>query len=136
MNPLRTKFTALAGTLALTGGLAVVLTNTPPAGATPTFGAPVVVTSLDTSEPGIKAGADGTLYITGPSGLLSNLPGSPSPVFRSTDGGSSWVNTPTSLRANFPGGGDSDVSVDPATGTIYMTDLWLGSSTVAVSKDK
>jgi hypothetical protein len=57
-------------------------------------------------------------------------------VFRSTDGGSSWVETPAGQRANFPGGGDSDISLDPATGKIYMTDLWLGSATVSFSTNK
>jgi hypothetical protein len=57
-------------------------------------------------------------------------------VFRSENGGSSWTKTPFSLRENLPGGGDSNVALDPANGTIYMTDLWLGNSTVSVSSDK
>jgi hypothetical protein len=46
------------------------------------------------------------------------------------------VNTPTGGRSNLPGGGDSDISLDPTTGKIYMTDLWLGSPTVSTSADK
>src|SRR6266571_5932428 len=101
-----------------------------------TFGSPVVVTGDDTGEPGIAIAADGTIYVNAPAGLLSNLPGSPSFVFRSTDGGASWTQTPADLRANLPGGGDSDVAVDQTDGTVYMSDLWLGSSTVAVSHDR
>ncbi len=101
-----------------------------------TFGSPVVVTGDDTGEPGIAIAADGTIYVNAPAGLLSNLPGSPSFVYRSTDGGSTWVKTPPGLRGLFPGGGDSDLSVDPATGNLYMTDLWLGSATVSSSTDQ
>ena len=100
------------------------------------FGAPVVVSGLDTGEPGIDIGPDGTLYVNAPAGLLSSVPTSPSFVFRSGDGGASWVRTPPDQRADFPGGGDSDISVDPAAGTVYMTDLWLGSATVSRSTDR
>lgn len=88
------------------------------------------------SEPGIAVAKDGTIYIDGPEGLLSSLPGSPSPVFRSEDGGTRWMKTPFGLRENLPGGGDSQIALDPSTGTIYMTDLWLGDSTVSTSSDK
>jgi len=100
------------------------------------FGVPVVVTGLDAGEPGIDVAPDGAIYVNAPAGLLSNLPGSPSFVFRSDDGGATWTLTPPGLRANLPGGGDSDVSIDPVTGTLYMTDLWLGSATVSRSTDR
>jgi hypothetical protein len=95
-----------------------------------------VVTKEGMSEPGVAVASGGTIYVDGPEGLLSNLPGSPSPVFRSEDGGASWTKTPFSLRENLPGGGDSDIALDPSTGAIYMTDLWLGDSTVSTSSDK
>jgi hypothetical protein len=57
-------------------------------------------------------------------------------VFRSDDGGASWQLLPAGLKANFPGGGDSDISLDPQTGAIAETDLWLGSATVSKSTDK
>ena len=100
------------------------------------FNPAVVVSGADLGEPGIDAAADGTLYINAPTGLLSNLPGSPSDIFRSDDGGSSWRLLPAGLKANFPGGGDSDISLDPQTGAIAETDLWLGSATVSKSTDK
>jgi hypothetical protein len=95
-----------------------------------------VVTSEPMSEPGIAVAPDNTIYVDGPEGLLSHLPGSPSPVFRSENGGTSWTKTPFHLRENLPGGGDSNIAIDPANGSIYMTDLWLGNSTVSVSSDK
>jgi hypothetical protein len=94
------------------------------------------VTSERMSEPGIAVAPDNTIYIDGPEGLLSNLPGSPSPVFRSSNGGAGWTKTALGLRANLPGGGDSNVAIDPGNGALYMTDLWLGDSTVSTSTDK
>src|SRR5947207_14247899 len=113
--------------------LGVLATNS--AGASGPFIAPVAIPGADVTEPGINVAPNGAIYVNGPSGLLSNLPGSPSPVFKSTDGGSTWANTPASLRANLPGGGDSNIAIDPVTDTLYMTDLWLGSATVSRSTD-
>ena len=100
-----------------------------------TFGTPVVVSGHDDSEPGIDVAPDGTLYINAPVGLLATIPGSPSDVFRSNDGGASWTLLPTGLKANLPGGGDSDITIS-ADGTLSETDLWLGNSTVATSSDR
>lgn len=115
--------------------MAVVCPVGQPAGATPSFGSPVVVFQGNASEPQIATGPGGTVYIDAPDGLLSTLPTSPSYLFRSDNGGSSWVTTPPGLRVLFPGGGDSDVSVDPSTGALYMTDLYLAESTGSVSHD-
>ena len=112
------------------GGLA-----TTTAGASGPFITPVAIPGADVTEPGVNVAPNGDIYVNGPSGLLSNLPGSPSPVFKSSDGGFTWATTPTSLRANLPGGGDSNISIDPVRGTLYMTDLWLGSATVSRSTD-
>lgn len=100
------------------------------------FTVPVVVTSENTAEPGIEIAPGGLVYIHAPAGLLSNLPGSASFLFRSADGGATWTQTPNGLRDLFPGGGDADVAIDPTDGTIYFADLWLGSSTVSVSRDE
>jgi len=101
-----------------------------------TFGAPTVVTGDDTGEPGIDVAPDGTIYVNAPAGFLSNLPGSASFVYRSSDGGASWLKTPPGLRGDLPGGGDSDISIDPSNGKLYMTDLWLGSATVSTSTNR
>src|SRR5438445_12199239 len=119
-------------TLALAVGLMVA----PAARGAGGFGSPVVVTGLDTGEPGIDVAPDGTIYVNAPAGLLSNRPGSPRCLFRPDDGRATWTPTPAGSRANLPGGGDSDLSIDPATGTLYMTDLWLGSATVSRSTDR
>jgi hypothetical protein len=123
------------GALAALITLFVVLVAGPVA-AHASFGSAVVVTNADLGEPGIDVARDGAIYINGPTGLLSNLPGSPSDVFRSDDGGATWNLLPAGLKANFPGGGDSDISLDPQTGALAETDLWLGSATVSKSTDK
>src|SRR4051794_1504885 len=99
------------------------------------FGTPVVVSGDNASEPGIDVAPDGTLYVNAPVGVLSNIPGSPSNVYRSGNGGASWTKLPASLKANLPGGGDSDIAI-ATDGTLSETDLWLGSSTVSTSSDK
>jgi len=101
-----------------------------------TFNPAVVVTGANLGEPGIDVARDGSIYINAPTGLLSSLPGSPSDVFRSDDTGTTWTLLPAGLKADFPGGGDSDISLDPSTGAIAETDLWLGSATVSTSTDK
>jgi hypothetical protein len=121
--------------IAILSCLGTILLMSGPARAA-TFGSPTVVTGDDTGEPGIDVANDGTIYVNAPAGLLSNLPGSASFVYRSDDGGAGWTKLPAGQRANLPGGGDSDISLDPATGKIYMTDLWLGSATVSFSTDK
>ena len=128
----------IAAALALTtaaGGLAALTPLATGVAHAATFGTPVVVSGDNASEPGIDVAPDGTLYINAPVGLLSSVPGSPSDVFRSDDGGATWTKLPTGLKADLPGGGDSDIAIS-ADGTLSETDLWLGSSTVATSSDK
>jgi len=119
------RYAAIVGALGLTATAGMFSAMTSPAGAANAFGTPVAVSApgVDSGEPGIDAATDGTLYVNAPAGLVSNLPGSPSYVWRSDDHGATWTLTPTSLRANLPGGGDSDIAVDKATGKLYMTDL-------------
>jgi hypothetical protein len=124
---------ALSAAIACTVLLGVVAA---PGAVAATFGPPTIVTEQDLGEPGVDVAPDGTIYVNGPTGLLSNLPGSPSAVFRSTDGGASFIQTPPSLRALFPGGGDSDITIDPSDGHLAMTDLYLASSTVSTSSDQ
>ncbi|GAC1598539.1 MAG: hypothetical protein NVS3B21_24160 [Acidimicrobiales bacterium] len=101
----------------------------------PKFGAPVGLPGTNhVSEPGINVAPNNDIYINGPTGVL-RIPTSASPVFKSTDGGATFVSTNQSLRVAFPGGGDSNIAIDPGTGTLYMTDLYLASATVSRSVD-
>jgi hypothetical protein len=131
----RLRKAAVAALAVVAASPLVGMTGTGTAGASGPFIAPVAIPGATVTEPGINVAPDGAIYVNGPSGLLSNLPGSPSPVFKSTNGGSTWTTTDPGMRANLPGGGDSNISIDPTTGTLYMTDLWLGSATVARSTD-
>lgn len=128
----RARSVLLVTLAASTASAALLATS---AAATATFSSPVLVSSLPASEPGVDVAPDGTVYVNAPDGLLSNLPGSPSLVWRSDNGGASFGLLPAGLKANLPGGGDSDITIAP-DGTLSETDLWLGSSTVATSKDK
>jgi hypothetical protein len=102
-----------------------------------TFGAPVNVRDNGGSEPGIKVAPDGTLYIFAATSLvIGQVPPSVSAIYRSDDGGNTWVTTPLGLRQAAIGGGDIDLAVAPDNGTISTTDLWLGSASVATSSDK
>ena len=118
----------------VTGGAALVVGPSAGAATTTTTGftTPKVVSGLDASEPGIDVGPDGTLYIS----AIEGLPTAPADIWRSTNAGSSWSLLPLSLKANLPGGGDVDLTVDPQNGALYETDLWLGDSTASVSSDK
>src|SRR5438270_3616072 len=58
------------------------------------FGTPVVVSDDDVSEPGLDVAPHGPLYVNAPVGVLSNIPGSPSRVYRSTNGGTTWTTLP------------------------------------------
>ncbi|HET7524154.1 MAG TPA: sialidase family protein [Acidimicrobiales bacterium] len=123
----------IAGAAALVAVFATPLGTGGSAGAAPTltFASPVQV-GTGGSEPGIVQSPDGNLFINAPDGLLANGT-SPSFVFRSNAQGLSWTLTAPGARSNNPGGGDSQIAVDPSTGTLSMIDLWLGSSTASVS---
>jgi hypothetical protein len=102
-----------------------------------TFNAPVTVAGNGGSEPGIDVAPDGTLYIATATGLtIGAIPPSVSAIYRSDNGGATWVTTPLGLRQVAIGGGDIDLTAAPDNGTISTTDLWLGSSSVATSSDK
>lgn len=111
---------------------ALALPHGPAASAVPTFNAPVVVSGIEASEPGIDIAPDGTLYVNAPGGIVVNSEGAgPSYLWRSTTGGASWTLTSNATRLAGPGGGDSDLVVLPDSQHLAWTDLWLGSATVA-----
>jgi hypothetical protein len=107
-----------------------------PASMAASFGTPVTVAVDGGSEPTVDVAPDGTVYVTAATGLaIGAVPPSISAVYRSDNGGGSWVVTPPSLRQAAIGGGDMDLVVAP-NGAIATTDLWLGNSSVATSQDK
>jgi hypothetical protein len=109
----------------------------PSLAATTTFAPPVAVDdSRPASEPGIMVDPLGRIFVNAPPGL----PG-PSYVWRSDDGGSTFVFAGPGTVGASPGGtgvviggGDSNLSAD-AAGNLYFIDLWLANSSTAVSLD-
>jgi hypothetical protein len=89
-------------------------------------------------EPSIVSG-NGRLVVTAPNGLLTTATADqPSPVWISTNGGTSFQGPIYPADAGVAGepfgGGDTDLVLDPA-GDIFQTDLWLADTTMRVSTD-
>lgn len=90
-------------------------------------------------EPSLAFDSTGVIYVVAPTGL-GHAPTTPaSPLWRSTDGGSSFQG-PSSTQTGggaVPelGGGDADIVVD-GFDAVYVTNLWLGNTTMAVSTDQ
>ena len=99
-----------------------------------TFSSPVAVDdSRPAAEPGIAVDSAGRIYINAPNGLIG-----PSRVWRSDDGGGSFVftgpaNVGLGTSPNITiGGGDSDLAIG-AGNALYFVDLWLVDASTAVS---
>ena len=94
--------------------------------------------SSGVGEPSIALDSKGTIYVTGPAGLGHSPSLSSSPLWKSSDGGTSW-HGPTSTEtggqaASGVGGGDSDIVID-GSDDIFITSLWLGDTSMSVSSD-
>jgi len=81
-------------------------------------------------EPSIALDSSGRLFVTAPQ-TLGNINGGGSPVWSSSNGGSSW-SAPVHPTGDPLSGGDTDLAVDTA-GDVFQADLWLGNSAMAVS---
>ena len=94
--------------------------------------------SFGFGEPSMAIGS-GKIVITAPNGLLTTATADqPSPVWISSDGGTSFNGPIFPADAGVVdqalGGGDTDVLLD-ASGNIFQTDLWLADTTMRVSTD-
>lgn len=104
------------------------------------FRGPVILETPDSGqEPSLEIAPDGTIYVCSLRGSARG-----SNLWRSTDSGETFrrigeapqaVLPPTRSRFGDIGGSDCDVSTDEA-GTLYLVDLWIGSVSVAVSRDQ
>ena len=79
---------------------------------------------------------DGTLYVSTPRTILVCCNTQASPVWKSSDDGTSWSNPifPSGAE-NATTGGDTELAVDKR-GTVYEGELWLGSDSIYISPDK
>ncbi len=100
--------------------------------------------ALSTSEPGILAAPDGTLWIVGPTGFVTPATEADamayahdSGAFWSKDGGATWefnARVPMYGRDACPGGGDSDLAAAP-DGALFLIDLNLENVPIDMSTD-
>jgi hypothetical protein len=92
-----------------------------------------------TGEPSIALDGDGTIYVTGPTGIGRDPALSASPLWKSTDGGQRFIGPVSTGTAGQTaaevGGGDSDLVFDD-DGHLFVATLWLGNSQIAVSTDR
>ncbi len=115
---------ALGGSALAAGGGGSVATG---------FTAPVAIpNSSGLGEPSLAVDSAGRLFVTAPQSL-GTVTGGGSPVWTSTNAGSTWNNgvAPTGDPVS---GGDTDLAIDAAD-DVYQADLWLGNSALAVSTD-
>ncbi len=109
-----------------------------------TFETFLVDDQYSASEPSILSTPDGTIWIVGPTGLVTPAteadPGAythDSGAWSSKDGGKTWAwneQVPMYGRDACPGGGDSDIAASP-DGTLYLIDLNLANVPIDVSTD-
>lgn len=85
------------------------------------------------SEPSIAVDSKGHIYVSAPAGL-----GRASYLWKSEDNGTTWkqldYNAFKLPNGQGLGGGDTSIALGPDD-SVWVTDLWVGSSTVSVSKD-
>ncbi|MFN2545316.1 MAG: sialidase family protein [Actinomycetota bacterium] len=83
---------------------------------------------------------DGTLWVSTPRTLLICCNNKSSPVWKSTDDGTTWAKPIFPAATGSPSyadaftGGDTELAVDKR-GTVYEGELWLGSDSIYISSD-
>ncbi len=78
---------------------------------------------MNTGEPSIAIGIDGTVYVCAPAGAQKNADARDlNFIWRSDDEGASFTPLPTKGRENAPGGGDCDIALD-SRGTLFEIGL-------------
>ncbi|MFN2543755.1 MAG: hypothetical protein ABR600_04165 [Actinomycetota bacterium] len=160
MALVRNRTGRLVTALSLTAATALVATmlsfSASPAGAEDvvhplSFGATVVLPQSGSTgsasstcynpcgEPSMIVGPDNTVYVSTPRTLLVCCNSKSSPVWKSTDGGTTWSNpifpSAPAAQANAFTGGDTQLAVDKR-GVVYEGELWLGSDSMYISGDK
>jgi len=130
--PLAAVSLALAGALGGHGALAAGLS----------FATPVSLQGGCGGEPSIDLDGKGDVYVSAPKGII-NFAGSCQGIAASMQGAATWVSNdggstfgPMISAGTLIGGGDTDTTVDRATGDVYVTDLEAVAADVCVSTDK
>ena len=105
------------------------------------FSAPVKLAGACGGEPSIDVDSQGHVYVSSPKGIAAGL-ASCEGVLTSSNGVASWAsaNGGATFGAKVSvglinGGGDSDTTVDPLNGDVYVADLAAADAEVCVSTD-
>ena len=115
----------------------VALPTLPAASQRDAFSNPLMLPRSDgLGEPSMIADHAGNIYVATPGGIGSQQ--QTVDVWKSANGGSSFVGPITTANIATQdgpvGGGDADLAVDSAN-DLFVVDLWLGNSSMAVSTD-
>jgi hypothetical protein len=105
------------------------------------FAAPVKLQGACGGEPSIDHDRTGHVYVSSPKGILAGVASCEGTLSR-TSGVATWVSSnggasfgPKITAGTLNGGGDSDTTVDPRTGDVYVADLEAVAADVCVSHD-
>jgi uncharacterized membrane protein YgcG len=118
----------------LAAGVAVGMSGAAPAEAKPggpVFGAPINL-GASGGEPSIQDDGRGHVYITGPNGIFVHPNQDGVDLWRSNDGGKTFL--PKQNVGGLVGGGDSDVMAE-RSGSVYVTDLGGTHANIQKSTD-
>lgn len=94
----------------------------------PVFGTPVQVSAVPTFEPSVRVDSTGVIFVAGARGLPN-----PSPVFRSDDGGATWIamDLPSFNDLGTYGLGAEPEIALAADDSLYYSELYLGNVILA-----
>jgi hypothetical protein len=143
MRPVAGRWIGTVG-VALVCALAVSLAGVIPtsyAARVARFGAPVKLAGGCGGEPSIDHDQTGHIYVSSPKGILAGV-ASCEGIGTGAGGIATWVSAdggktfgPKITAGTLNGGGDSDTTVDPKTGDVYVADLEAAAADVCVSHD-
>jgi hypothetical protein len=128
----------------LVGSLVLALVGLVPssyAARAPRFAAPVKLPGSCGGEPSIDHDAGGRVFVSSPKGILAGVASCEGlgtgaggiATWVSANGGKTFGSKITAGTLN--GGGDSDTTVDPQTGDVFVADLEAAAADVCVSHD-
>lgn len=121
----------LAGTLAAAG---LVMPARAAPSAAIAFAPPIQLKGASGGEPSLASDGQGNVYVSAPQSIPAIASGTPGVgVWASHDHGSTFPGA--KIVGSFTGGGDSDISVAPDDGTVYLADLEATAAAVCTSKD-
>jgi hypothetical protein len=136
-----TRFGIAAVVVGFAGASLAMVSATDAATPQAHFAKPVKLAGNCGGEPSIDSDATGHVYVSSPKGILAGV-ASCEGTLTSTGGVATWVSNDGGKTfsdkisaGTIHGGGDSDTTVDAATGDVYVADLEAVAADVCVSHD-